>query len=271
MSAMTNPMTSPTTTPTGDAVTDLFRLDGKVAILTGASSGLGERFAHTLSAAGAGVVLAARRAERLDGLVAGIANTVAFPCDITAPGAPAGLVAAALDHFGQVDIVVNNAGISRVIAAVDDDLDEFRHEIEIDLVAPYELARTAARWMLAEGRSGSIVNIGSVLGHGGGGRLKVPGYAAAKGGLHNLTRELGSQWARKGVRCNAIGPGWFETEMNEDMFATEGGTRYITDNTPMGRPGRLGELDGALLFLASDASSYVTGQTLFVDGGWTAI
>ncbi|MGI9594587.1 MAG: SDR family oxidoreductase, partial [Acidimicrobiales bacterium] len=110
-----------------------------------------------------------------------------------------------------------------------------------------------------------------VRGHGGGGRLKVPGYAAAKGGLHNLTRELASQWARRDIRVNAIAPGWFETEMNIEMFGSDGGMSYIVDNTPMGRPGSEGELDGALLFLASDASSYVTGQVLFVDGGWTAI
>lgn len=254
-----------------DPIADMFRLDGKVAVLTGASSGLGEGFARTLSAAGASVVVAARRADRLAELTASVANTTAVVCDVTAPGAAAELVDAAVDTYGAIDIVINNAGISRVLAAVDDDIDEFRREIEIDLIAPYELARTAARWMLTEQRAGSIINIGSVLGHGGGGRLKVPGYAAAKGGLHNLTRELASQWARRGVRCNAIGPGWFETEMNSDMFATDGGMRYITDNTPMGRPGRIDELQGAMLFLASDASTYVTGQTLFVDGGWTAI
>jgi NAD(P)-dependent dehydrogenase (short-subunit alcohol dehydrogenase family) len=158
-----------------------------------------------------------------------------------------------------------------VLAAVDDDIDDFRDELEINLIAPYELARTAARWMLANSSGGSIINVGSVLGNGGGGRLKVPGYAAAKGGLHNLTRELASQWARKSIRVNAIAPGWFETEMNSDMFGTDGGMSYIVDNTPMGRPGAEGELDGALMFLASDASTYVTGQVLFVDGGWTAI
>ncbi len=249
----------------------MFRLDGKVAVLTGASSGLGEGFARTLSAAGASVIVAARRGDRLAQLTAEVANTTAITCDVTAPEAARELVDAAVDTYGSVDIVINNAGISRVIAAIDDDIDDFRHEIEIDLVAPYELARTAARWMMSEQRPGSIINIGSVLGNGGGGRLKVPGYAAAKGGLHNLTRELASQWARRGVRCNAIGPGWFETEMNGEMFATDGGMRYITDNTPMGRPGTIDELQGAMLFFASDASAYVTGQVLFVDGGWTAI
>lgn len=248
-----------------------FRLDGKSIILTGASSGIGHRFANLLTAAGADVVVAARRADRLEELVDGNERMVAVPCDVTSPESAENLVNAALDAFGRVDAVVNNAGISRVLAAIDDDVDEFRRELEINLIAPYELARAAARWMIENDQPGSIINIGSVLGNGGGGRLKVPGYAAAKGGIHNLTRELASQWARKGVRVNAIAPGWFETEMNSDMFGTDGGMSYITDNTPMGRPGKLEELDGALLFLASGASTYVTGQVLFVDGGWTAI
>lgn len=248
-----------------------FALDGKTVILTGASSGLGHRFAKLLSAAGADVVVTARRADRLAELVEGNDRLVAVPCDVTDAGSAKTLVDATLDAFGRVDAVVNNAGISRVLAAIDDDIDDFRGELEINLIAPYELARTAARWMIDNKSPGSIINIGSVLGNGGGGRLKVPGYAAAKGGIHNLTRELASQWARKGVRVNAIAPGWFETEMNEDMFGTDGGMSYIVDNTPMGRPGAEGELDGALLFLASDASTYVTGQVLFVDGGWTAI
>jgi NAD(P)-dependent dehydrogenase (short-subunit alcohol dehydrogenase family) len=257
-------MTSPDLTPT-------FRLDDRVVLLTGASSGLGERFARVLAGAGARLVLVARRRDRLEALAASLPAAVVLDADLTAPGAAADVVDRALDAAGRIDVVVNNAGISRVVAAVDDDVDQFRRELEIDLVAPYELARLTARHLMAEGRPGSIVNIGSVLGHGGGGRLRVPGYAAAKGGLHNLTRELAGQWARRGIRVNAIAPGWFETEMNEDMFATEGGMSYITDGTPMGRPGRAGELDGALLFLASDASSYVTGHILFVDGGWTAI
>ncbi len=250
---------------------DLFDLSGRVVLLTGASSGLGERFAHVLAGAGAAVVLVARRAERIEELAASLPNATTLPADITEPGAAERLVAATLDAHGQIDVVVNNAGISRVLPAIDDDVDEFRRELEIDLVAPYELARHAARWMITNERAGSIINIGSVLGEVAGGRLRVPGYAAAKGGLHNLTRELASQWARKNVRVNAIAPGWFETEMNSDMFGTDGGMNYITQNAPMGRPGRIGELDGALLFLASAASSYATGQILCVDGGWTAI
>ena len=260
-------------TVASDDVLPSFRLDDKVVLLTGASSGLGERFARVLSAAGARLVLAARRVDRLEALAQelGSERTATVRADLTVPGEAAALVDAALEVHGRVDVVVNNAGISRVVPAVDDDADEFRRELEIDLVAPYELARLAARHLIAERRPGSIVNIGSVLGAGGGGRLRVPGYAAAKGGLHNLTRELASQWARRGVRVNAIAPGWFETEMNGEMFDSDSGMNYIVEGTPLGRPGRMGELDGALLFLASDASSYVTGHVLFVDGGWTAV
>ena len=250
---------------------DLFRLDGRVAILTGASSGIGVRFARVLADAGASVVLAARRLDRLTGLASELPRALAVECDVTIADDLSRLIRTTMDEFGQVDIVVNNAGISRVVPALDDDLDDFRREIEIDLVAPYELARLAAREMIGSGRPGSIINTGSILGLVGGGRLKTPGYAAAKGGLHNLTRELASEWARKDIRVNAIAPGWFETEMNGEMFSHDSGMAYITGNTPMGRPGRHGELDGALLYLASDASSYTTGQILFVDGGWTAI
>lgn len=250
---------------------DSFRLDGKVALLTGASSGLGSQFARALDAAGAHVVLVARRADRLTSVAEELSRASVIAADVAAPGEPDRIVGEIMAEHGQIDIVVNNAGISRVVAALDDDVDEFRRELEIDLVAPFELARKAARHMIDSGNGGSIINIGSVLGHVAGGRMKTTSYTAAKAGLHNLTRELASQWARKGVRVNAIGPGWFRTEMNDQMFDNDAGLAYITGGAPMGRPGNPGELNGALLFLASDASSYVTGQILFVDGGWTII
>ncbi|MDH3303439.1 MAG: SDR family oxidoreductase [Acidimicrobiia bacterium] len=258
----------------------LFHLTEKVVILTGASSGLGRRFARVLHGAGADLVVAARRAERLEELATelradrgpsagGRIATVAI--DVTEPGAPGRLIDEAVSNFGAVDVVVNNAGVSRVLPAVDDTRDGFVDELTINLVAPYEIARTAARWMIENERSGAIVNVGSVMGLGGGGRLRAAGYAASKGGLHNLTRELASQWARKGIRVNALAPGWFASEMTDDMFGTEAGRSYIESNTPLGRPGASHELDGALLFLASGASSYVTGHVLAVDGGWSAI
>jgi NAD(P)-dependent dehydrogenase (short-subunit alcohol dehydrogenase family) len=265
----------PAAGPSGAAPVDPFagfRLDGRVALVTGASSGLGARFTLVLRAAGATVVAAARRLDRLEALAADDPGIIPVAVDLLEPDAPRRLVEDTVARCGALDVVVNNAGVSRVVAAVDDDVDAFRRELELDLVVPYELARHSAAWMIGAGRPGSVVNLGSILGQVAGGRLRVPGYAAAKGGLHQLTRELASQWARKGVRVNALAPAWFETEMNADaMFGTEAGRRYIEDNTPMGRGGEPHELDGALLFLAGDASSFVTGHVLVVDGGWTAL
>ena len=250
---------------------DRFRLDDRVVVVTGASSGLGQRFARVASGVGAKVVLAARRVDRLEALSADLPDALAVECDVTSPDGPQHLIDATVDHYGRLDVLINNAGISRVIPAVDDDLDDFRHELEVDLVAPYDLARRAARWWIDNDHPGVVVNLGSVLGEVSGGRLRVPGYATAKGGLHNLTRELAVQWARKGIRVNALAPAWFETEMNSaEMFHTDSGRNYVESGTPMGRGGEPHELDGALLLLASDAGSYLTGHILLVDGGWTA-
>ncbi len=252
--------------------TKSFRLDDKVVIVTGASSGLGARFARVCDAAGAKVVVTARRSERLDSLVAELSDAMAVTADVATDDAAPAVVDAALTHFGAIDVVVNNAGISRVVSAVDDDPDGFRRELQIDLVSPYDLATRSARSMIDQNRPGSIVNIASVIATVAGGPIHLPGYSAAKGGLSNLTKELASQWARYGIRVNAIGPGWFRSEMTEDtMFADERGASFVKRGAPMGRAGEEHELDGALLYLASDASSYVTGQTLFVDGGWTIV
>ncbi len=256
--------------------TSSFRLDDRVVLVTGASSGLGARVAAVAAGAGATVVLAARRADRLSALVAeldqrhGSGRAHAVEVDLTTPGGPERCVADALDVVGHVDVLINNAGISQVTPAVTMSTEDFRHEIEIDLIAPFAMARDVARAAIANDRTASIINIGSILGEVGGGKLRVPGYAAAKGGLHNLTRELASQWGRKGVRVNAIAPGWFETEMNDAMFSDGGGRGYMDAGSAMGRPGVDGELDGAMLYLASDASSFVNGHILEVSGGWTA-
>jgi hypothetical protein len=247
-----------------------FRLDGTVAIVTGASSGLGARFARVLDAAGARVVLAARRADRIERGAAALNDALAVTLDLAEPGAPDRLVAAAIERFGRVDVLVNNAGVTDIVAALEDTEERFRRVVDINLVAPYLVARAAAERMAA-GEGGSIVNVASVLGLVGIGRIPQASYAASKGGLVNMTRELAAQWGRNGVRVNALAPGWFESEMTTEMFADERGREWIGRRAPMGRAGATNELDGAVLFLAGQASSYVTGAVLPVDGGWTAI
>lgn len=254
----------------------LFDLSGRVAVITGASSGLGVRFARVLHAAGAHVVLAARRLDRLDGLATelnespGPARAIAQACDVTDEVATQALVDRAVAEFGTVDVLVNNAGVGEAVRAIDETNDHVRATLEVNLVGLFTLSRQAAAVMLERG-SGSIVNVASVLGLVASAPVQQAAYCAAKGGVVNLTRQLGAEWGRKGVRVNAIAPGWFLSEMTaETMFDDPAAMEFIVRETPMGRPGEPDELDGALVFLASDASRFVTGVTVPVDGGWTA-
>ena len=248
----------------------LFRLDGKVAVVTGASSGLGDRFARVLHAAGATVVAAARRTDRLTALADDLGDRlVPMTCDVSSDADCERLVAEAIALDGHLDVLVNNAGIGAPVAAEDEPIDGFRQVVDVNLNAVFLLSQLAGRHMI-ERRSGSIVNIASVLGLVASTPIKQASYCATKGAVVNLTRELGAQWARKGVRVNALAPGWFMSEMTQLMFELESANDYMKKNCPMGREGYEHELDGALLLLASDAGSYMTGHTLTVDGGWVA-
>jgi NAD(P)-dependent dehydrogenase (short-subunit alcohol dehydrogenase family) len=250
---------------------DGFRLDGQVALVTGASSGLGARFAGVLDAVGARVAIAARRRDRLDAVASGLTDPIVVECDVTDPAARAGLVPTVMDAAGRIDVLVNNAGRSEPMRALDEPVDHFRETVEVNLVAPFAVAQATARAMVEHAIAGRIVNIVSIYALAGIGRVPEASYSASKGGLLSLTRELASQWSRKDIRVNALAPGWFPSEMTEDLFADERLTDWVRDRTPLRRPGAEHELDGALLFLCSDASSYVTGQVLAVDGGWSAI
>lgn len=246
----------------------LFDIQGKVALVTGASSGLGRHFAQTLAAAGATVVVAARRTDRLEALVARIASeggrAIAVSLDVTDAGSTAAAFAQATKSVGAPDIVVNNAGIAQTRPALELTEDDWRQVMNTNLDGAWRVAQAAAKAMTGAGKGGSIVNIASILG------LRVAAsllaYAAAKAALIQATQALALEWARYKIRVNAIAPGYVETEINAGFFETEPGQAMVK-RVPQRRIGQASELDGALLLLASEASSYMTGSVVVVDGG----
>lgn len=245
-----------------------FSLAGKTVLVTGASSGLGRHFGKVLAAAGARVVLGARRLDRLEALAEDIRTDGCEAHAVTLDVTKSDSVSAAFDageaHFGPISVVVNNAGIPSANYFLKMSEDEWRGVLDVNLDGVFRVGQEGARRMAARGQGGSIVNIASVLGLG---VLKtLAPYAVSKAGVIQLTKAMALELARDGIRVNAIAPGYVETEMNDDFLSGEAGQKLLA-KVPMTRAGALSELDGPLLLLASDAGSYMTGSVITVDGG----
>ena len=251
-------------------VDDLFGLDGAVAIVTGGSSGLGAALARTLAGAGARVAVVARRKDRLEPLAAEVGGA-ALACDLLDAKAVDGLVPRVVDALGPPSILVNAAGaIAAVHPAEEEPLDDVRRTVELNLVAPFRLSQAVFPHLVAAG-GGAIVNISSISGHVGIPGIPQASYAASKAGLSGLTTELAVQWARHRIRVNTVAPGFFRSEITaEALFDDERGSAWLRRNTPLPDEGRAEDVVGAVLWLVSDAGRFTTGQTIVVDGGWTA-
>jgi 2-deoxy-D-gluconate 3-dehydrogenase len=249
-------------------ILESFRLTGKNALVTGSSRGLGAGIALALAEAGANVALHGSQsvpAEVIERVAATGARHVELAADLRNPDRCAELVAQTVEAFGSIDILVNNAGITRRAPAVDYTPEDWDEVLAANLTSVFRLCQSAGRHMLAQG-SGKIVNIASLLSFQGG--ITVPSYAAAKGGVAQLTKALANEWAAKGVQVNAIAPGYMETDLTGPLQSDPSRSRQILERIPAGRWGSPQDLAGAAVFLASPASDYVNGHILVVDGGW---
>ncbi|MFI5046208.1 MAG: SDR family NAD(P)-dependent oxidoreductase [Acidimicrobiia bacterium] len=254
--------------PVSDALAR-FELDGRVALVTGASSGLGAAVARGLAGAGARVAVVARRYDRLTALADEIGGA-AIACDLLDLGQAHGLVAEVAERLGGPEILVNVAGmIAGVLPAEDEALDAVMQTLTLNLVAPFRLSQEVFPHMVAAG-GGAIVHVSSI-----GGQVGIPGipqasYAASKAGLSGLTVELAVQWARHSIRVNTVAPGFFRSEITDELYENERQHEWLRRNTPLPFDGTSDDIVGAVMWLVSDAGRYVTGQTIVVDGGWTA-
>jgi NAD(P)-dependent dehydrogenase (short-subunit alcohol dehydrogenase family) len=247
-------------------------MDGRVVVITGASSGLGAQLARAVGAAGGIPVLAARRADRLDALTLEIDNADPVVCDVTDEADRARLIDGVIERHGRIDGLVNNAGSGATAPALRTLPETFANVLDLNLIAPFALSCLAAQGMRdTNGGGGSIVNIASVMGLRSIGEIPDAAYVASKAGIIGLTRELASQWGRYGIRVNAVAPGFFASEMTAELGEDpERFPEFLLSRTPLGRGGRSGELDDAVLFLLGPGSGFVTGTVLSVDGGMAA-
>ena len=251
-----------------------FDIREQTAIVTGASSGLGVTFAETLAERGVNMVIAARRYEKLIKVTEDISSkygvkVVPVQVDVSQEEQVINMMKTAIEKFGSIEILVNNAGAASLSPSVDMSLEEWKKVIDVNLTGVFLCARTAAREMIKK-KYGKIVNIASIYGAVGDIFPTAP-YYASKGAVINLTRALAIEWAVYKINVNAIAPGFFPSEMTESVFRDEKALKYILSRTPLARTGESLDLKAALTYLASPASNYVTGQTIFVDGGWTAL
>ncbi len=251
----------PTTT-----ILDSFRLDGKVALVTGAASGLGAAIAISLAQAGATVACHGNRRAAQETAETIGSQASAFRADLSATDGALDLFQQVQGSLGRVDILVNNAGTIHRDAATDTTLASWEEVLQVNLTSVFQLSQLTARDIIRRNANGKIINIASLLSFQGG--IRVPAYAASKGGVAQLTKALANEWAPKGIQVNAIAPGYFATSNTEALQADESRNRQILERIPAGRWGEPSDLAGAALFLASPASDYVTGTVLTVDGGW---
>ncbi|HLJ48878.1 MAG TPA: glucose 1-dehydrogenase [Bryobacteraceae bacterium] len=253
----------------------LFDLTGRVALITGGSRGLGKEMAEGLAEAGAAVYILARRQQWLDPTLDELRthgfHANGMVCDVSDPEQAQAAVSRCADVFGKIDILVNNAGITWAANAEDMPLDKWRRVIDTNLTGAFLFCHYVGRHMIGN-RYGRIINIASINAvQGGLPMMEIPlvGYAASKGGLISLTRELAAEWGRHNIRVNGIAPGYFPTRMTEPLWAAA--ETFVRDRVPLGRAGAAGEIKGVAVFLAADASNYITGQTIIVDGGTTLV